>query len=331
MNIVTPLPTTIPFTTSNVNTEAARRDNQQRETIPQTGASENSAADSGLGSESDRVRSPGQTPQPVTYERPVQQPPPQGAESQENVQNQEQASAQDQDNAEDPSAGRQSAQERQEAQQEAADRQEVQELKDRDREVRAHEQAHAAVGGQYAGSPSYEFETGPDGQRYAVGGEVSIDISEESSPEDTVRKMEQVRAAALAPNEPSPQDFRVASEATQKAAEARAEVARESTESAQQAVSSGFSSVSGEEAQPNRIGEPPELDDIVSRGDVSGPRRSLQEADPVAEAAGLASEADGFRQQLANRDSQVNERASRIAGFYQQVSEPRQFGVQQSA
>jgi len=331
MNIVTPLPTTIPFTTSNVNTEAARRDNQQRETIPQTSAAENSAADSGLGSESDRVRTPGQAPQPVTYERPVPQAQPQNAQGQEGVQNQEQASAQDQDNAEDPSAGRQSSQERQEAQQELADRQEIQELKDRDREVRAHEQAHAAVGGQYAGSPSYEFETGPDGQRYAVGGEVSIDISEEADPEDTVRKMEQVRAAALAPNEPSPQDFRVASEATQKAAQARAELAQESTESAQQAVSSGISAISGEEAQPNRIGDVPELDDIVSRGDVSGTRRSLQEADPVAEAAGLASEAEGFRQQLANRDEQINQRASRIAGFYQQVSEPRQFGVQQSA
>ncbi|MCY7295631.1 putative metalloprotease CJM1_0395 family protein [Alteromonas sp. a30] len=333
MNIVTPLPTTIPFTTSNVNTESARRDNAQRETIPQTGASENSASDSGLGSESDRVRTPGQAPPPVTYERP--QPQTQQAQSdaqQEGVQNQ--GNPQDQDNAEDPSAGRESADDRQQAQQEAVEKQEVQELKDRDREVRTHEQAHAAVGGQYAGSPSYEFETGPDGRRYAVGGEVSIDISEENSPEDTVRKMEQVRAAALAPNEPSPQDFRVASEATQKAAEARAELARESSVTAQEAVANGFpDSVQGENEsnERNTIGGAPDLDDIVSRGDVSGPRRSLQEADPVAEAAGLASEADAFRQQLANRDQQINQRAERIAGFYQQVSEPRQFGVQQSA
>ncbi|MEL7393699.1 MAG: putative metalloprotease CJM1_0395 family protein, partial [Pseudomonadota bacterium] len=40
----------------------------------------------------------------------------------------------------------------------------VDELKARDREVRAHEQAHAAVGGQYAGAPSYTFQTGPDNQ-----------------------------------------------------------------------------------------------------------------------------------------------------------------------
>ena len=45
----------------------------------------------------------------------------------------------------------------------------VAELKSRDQEVRTHEQAHAAAGGQYAGSPSYEYEQGPDGKRYAVG------------------------------------------------------------------------------------------------------------------------------------------------------------------
>ncbi len=101
---------------------------------------------------------------------------------------------------------------------------EVKTLKDRDREVRVHEQAHAAVGGQYAGSPSYEFETGPDGKRYAVGGEVSIDVSEEENPEDTIQKMQIVRAAALAPAEPSTQDLKVAAEATQKESKARSEV-----------------------------------------------------------------------------------------------------------
>src|SRR5690606_18669390 len=49
---------------------------------------------------------------------------------------------------------------------------EVLELSQRDREVRSHELAHAAVGGQYAGSPSYSFTRGPDGRRYAVAGEV---------------------------------------------------------------------------------------------------------------------------------------------------------------
>lgn len=107
------------------------------------------------------------------------------------------------------------------------DKKEVQSLEDRDREVRTHEQAHAAVGGQYAGSPSYDYETGPDGQRYAVGGEVSIDVSEEKDPGDTVQKMQVVRAAALAPAEPSSQDLKVAAEASQKEQQARAEMTQQ--------------------------------------------------------------------------------------------------------
>lgn len=111
---------------------------------------------------------------------------------------------------------------------EQTEQKEVEDLKARDTEVRLHEQAHAAVGGQYAGSPSYEYETGPDGRQYAVGGEVSIDVSEENEPEDTVSKMQVVRAAALAPAEPSTQDYKVAAEASQKEQRARAEVAKQS-------------------------------------------------------------------------------------------------------
>eukprot|EP01026_Neomeris_dumetosa_P079469 TRINITY_DN868_c0_g2_i1.p1 TRINITY_DN868_c0_g2~~TRINITY_DN868_c0_g2_i1.p1 ORF type:complete len:220 (+),score=7.98 TRINITY_DN868_c0_g2_i1:23-682(+) len=97
MNIVTPIPTTVVFTTANVNTEAARRDNVQRETIPQTSGLENSAAETGLGSESDRVKTAGQQPQPVTYERPQ----PAQAQTTDG-----QGNPLDQDNGEDPSAGR---------------------------------------------------------------------------------------------------------------------------------------------------------------------------------------------------------------------------------
>lgn len=325
MNIVTPLPTAIPFTTSNVNTESARRDNLQRETIPQLNGTENSAAESGLGSESDRVKKAAQSSsQPLTYERPQ----PQNSDG-----SLEQQQATDRDNGEDPSAGRENAESRQQEQQERAEQQEIQELKARDREVRAHEQAHAAVGGQYAGSPSYDFETGPDGQQYAVGGEVSIDISKEETPEETVRKMQQVRAAALAPNEPSPQDLRVAGEATQRASEARTEIARENSEQAQENFDQNFQSVFGDQevSAAERGSEGPDLDDIVDNGDIGGSRRSLQEDDPVAEAAGLETSSDDFRRETASRDVEINQRALRIANFYQQVSEPRTFAIQQSA
>ena len=93
-------------------------------------------------------------------------------------------------------------------------------LKARDKEVRIHEQQHQRVGGQYASAPSYSTEKGPDGKDYAVGGEVQISTSEESEPEQTITKMQQVRA----PAEPSSQDYSVARKAQQKEMEARAEL-----------------------------------------------------------------------------------------------------------
>lgn len=108
------------------------------------------------------------------------------------------------------------------------EQQEIRELAARDREVRSHEQAHAAVGGKYAGSPVYEFVRGPDGISYAVGGEVSIDTSPiPGDPEATIAKAQQIRRAASAPAEPSPQDRRVAAEATLMEAEARSELQQE--------------------------------------------------------------------------------------------------------
>ena len=105
----------------------------------------------------------------------------------------------------------------------------IQELQQRDSEVRAHEQAHAAIGGTHAGTPSYEYQTGPNGQKYAVGGEVSIDVSKEATPEETIRKMQTVHAAALAPAEPSSQDRKVAAQAVRNIADARAELVQENS------------------------------------------------------------------------------------------------------
>lgn len=100
----------------------------------------------------------------------------------------------------------------------------VRELQRLDAKVRAHEQAHAAVGGQYAGAPSYETTRGPDGRVYATGGHVSIDLSPvPGDPAATMQKMEVVKRAALAPAEPSAQDRSVA----QKAERLRLEAQRE--------------------------------------------------------------------------------------------------------
>lgn len=105
----------------------------------------------------------------------------------------------------------------------------VEELKARDTEVRAHEQAHIAAGGSYVrGGARYDYQTGPDGKKYAVGGEVSIDTSAvEGDPQATINKAQVILKAALAPAEPSGQDKAVAAQARQMMASARKELMSE--------------------------------------------------------------------------------------------------------
>jgi hypothetical protein len=106
------------------------------------------------------------------------------------------------------------------------ERQELQQLQRRDREVRAHEQAHKSAGGAHAGSVHLEYSSGPDGKRYASSGEVSIDVSAvKGDPKATLRKMQIVQRAANAPAEPSGADRQVAAKAASVASQARAELA----------------------------------------------------------------------------------------------------------
>ena len=105
----------------------------------------------------------------------------------------------------------------------------VEKLKKIDQEVRAHERAHKNAGGQYAGSASFGYQVGPDGRRYAVSGEVPIDIAPvDGDPQATIAKMTVIAAAALAPAEPSGQDRRVAAQAASMRTEAQAELTAQS-------------------------------------------------------------------------------------------------------
>ena len=134
------------------------------------------------------------------------------------------------------------------------ERKEVEGLRERDREVRAHEQAHASTGGSYIrGGIQYEYQTGPDGRRYAVGGEVSIDTSPVSGdPQKTIQKAQQVRRAAMAPAEPSGADRQAAAAASRMEAEARQELIEdgaspeESRDNGGEAASVTTESVSGD-------------------------------------------------------------------------------------
>lgn len=131
----------------------------------------------------------------------------------------------------------------------------IRELQQTEREVVAHEAAHQAAGGQFAGPVSYTYTQGPDGKKYITGGEVPIHVPAGDDPEETLRNMAQVQRAALAPGNPSGQDLSVAAQAGAAAAEARQEIARQS------ATKTGVSSIrsdmrferirSGQESDPD--------------------------------------------------------------------------------
>jgi hypothetical protein len=87
----------------------------------------------------------------------------------------------------------------------------VERLRQIDAQVREHESAHLRNGsGVVTSGASFSYSYGPDGKAYAVGGEVGIDTSAERQPEANIDKGRAIQTAALAPRDPSPQDFRVA-------------------------------------------------------------------------------------------------------------------------
>ncbi len=151
----------------------------------------------------------------------------------------------------------------------------VQELKQRDQEVRQHEQAHVAAAGRYAqGGPQFEFTTGPDGRQYATGGHVNIDVSPAATPEATIQKAQVIRRAAQAPAEPSGQDRAVAGQASQLESAARKEL-----QEAQQSESEGGSEEAkvseGSPAAESPLNPPPALS-----------RRAISEYQPPASNGG---------------------------------------------
>ena len=275
MNIVTPFPS-ININTANVYTETARRDNQLREVIPPAAANTAGSTENKAQSDAEKAKLPGNSDS-STYNASGK------IADDKTIAQREGNADSEQDNAE---------QEKQQAAEEVSEQEELQleqelqqikELKARDTEVRTHEQAHAAVGGQYAGSPSYEYQRGPDGTNYAVGGEVPIDVGViNGDPQATIDKMQTVRAAALAPAEPSGADRAIAADATQKIAAAQAELAS--------------------------------ADDEDSSEDKSRVSASFSNSE--------SSEVKTAKSEEQSRDVEVEARAGRIASFYQLATSP---------
>ena len=142
----------------------------------------------------------------------------------------------------------------------------IRELQKRDQEVRAHERAHKTAAGSLArGSATYTYQIGPDGRRYAIGGEVHIDVSHGSTPEESLEKARRIRSAASAPSEPSAQDHSVASDAARLEAEARKELQENRREDGQ--------SRSSLDGPVKGVSGPPELGGPAES--VSGPPRQL--------------------------------------------------------
>jgi len=275
MNIVTPFPS-ININTANVYTETARRDNQLREVIPPAAANTAGSTENKAQSDAEKAKLPGNSDS-STYTASGK------IADNKTIEQREGNADSDQDDAE---------QEKQQAAEEVSEQKELQleqeqqqikELKARDTEVRTHEQAHAAVGGQYAGSPSYEYQRGPDGTNYAVGGEVPIDVGVINGDlQATIDKMQTVRAAALAPAEPSGADRAIAADATQKMAAAQAELAS--------------------------------ADDEDSSEDKSRVSASFSNSE--------SSELKTAKSEEQSRDIEVEARAGRIASFYQLATSP---------
>lgn len=109
--------------------------------------------------------------------------------------------------------------------------QRVQALQQVDRAVRQHEAAHIAAGaGVVISGPNYNYTYGPDGKAYAVSGEVGIDTSAEDKPEANIDKGVRIQKAALAPRDPSPQDYRVAAAGAELESTGRYDLAQQQRE-----------------------------------------------------------------------------------------------------
>ncbi|WP_374304128.1 putative metalloprotease CJM1_0395 family protein [Ferrovibrio sp.] len=190
--------------------------------------------------------------------------------------------AQEADIATEPSGGAKTAGELSEE-----EKQQVAKLKQIDAKVRAHERAHAAVGGQYAGAPSYSYTRGPDGQLYAVAGEVPIDIGAESDPEVTLQKAAQVAAAALAPADPSGADRAVAAAAQQLRMEALAQI-REEKRAEQEAAAAEKEEAAAAPALPGAPQGEGQGEGQVEGQAKGGETPGSEQAGPVSSGSGLS-------------------------------------------
>ena len=326
MNI-TPHTTSLPIATViNPPTEGLRRENNQREMITQVTAPHASVAEKGVASDKERGRTPAQVNEQIDFanlrkqaeqatstisEQHNQQGDPQQQSKQESQQNNEEKNPQSKDTTE--------IKDKEDQSKANAEAIVISQLQLRDKEVRAHELAHASTGGAATGSPSYTFEVGPDGKKYAVGGEVSVDLSSVSgNPQATITKMQKVHAAALAPANPSSQDTRVAASAVQIILTAQSELLTQSSEQGAQLSSNPSTSNSKTNAttldyEPSNTASS-EFDMLINQ--------TLTDQDEIMSLSSSGPPTHlNSQEQSYKQSSEVQQRSQRIESYYFKVSQ----------
>ncbi|WP_206674595.1 putative metalloprotease CJM1_0395 family protein [Rheinheimera pleomorphica] len=296
----------VSINTANPPTELARRDAVRRDLFVPVAEAEKSAAEKPVVTD-ERARPAGNQASVNLYDANGKE-----TETQQAVAGREQRqNGQQQDGNSEQQDSQQQAKQQEARQQqvEQQEQQQIQELKSRDQEVKTHEQAHAAIGGRYAGAPSYSYERGPDGNQYAVAGEVQIDIAPiPGDPQGTVQKMQQVRSAALAPAEPSSADRRIAAEAMQRQMQAQAELVQQQAATATAASASKASRGAEQSASAGQPFSEQQVQTDISYN--------------VSEDAASSAIVVPQRDTLAIT-AQMELRRNVIAGFYQRATEPQ--------
>jgi len=327
MNITPHAPNLSVPTVVNPPTEGLRRENQQREVITQVGAVNHSAAEKGVASDKERARTPAQTNEQVDFSNLRKHAEhanssiggQKGNHDSEQGANQEGSS---QDNSKDKQQNQVTDNEKKQKQEQAdalAEQKIINQLQSRDKEVRQHELAHASTGGSATGAPSYSFEVGPDGRKYATGGEVSVDLSGvPGDPHATITKMQKVHAAALAPANPSIQDTRVAASASRIILQAQSEIlalqneATTTVSHAQNNITTTKTTFS-QEQEKNTDDFDSFINQTLSAQEIIAPGQDNKQQ--------LASPIDDVNAKATVQSSEVKLRSQRIEGFYSNISQ----------
>jgi hypothetical protein len=136
------------------------------------------------------------------------------------------------------------------------ERAEVEALRKREREVRRSESAKLQQAKSLARGPVYSYEVGPDGNVYAVDGEVIFDMKEvPGDPQRTAEKMSETRLALMAVPNPGPEERRLASEAARKEAVARAEIRSEEIKALRETITAASEEVEAYKQVPSAYTE----------------------------------------------------------------------------